>query len=210
MIGSGFILYSAGGSSEWDAVIYSLSLLAWKGRRGLLICIFGEITASDLTARGKLEESQALRGIIQFRDFPVQGSRRIRFSKVQGFILWLYMSSQRKFIAFHFFPFPFVTWFSFPFISLWLSGRGRVYRWWGVAAAPPPPSHLKLHLHPVSPGRFFFPLGTFNASLSSVFLNVCIHYKLFRDFLIMLLIFRRFRCVLIQEMFTSVFYTSIY
>lgn len=93
VIGSGFILYSAGGSSEWDAVIYSPSLLAWEGRGGLLICIFGEITASDLTARGKLEESQALRGIIQFRDFPVQGSRRIRFSKVQGFILRLYMSS---------------------------------------------------------------------------------------------------------------------
>lgn len=102
-----------------------------------LICIFGEITASDLTARGRLRESQALRGIIQFRDFPVQCPGGSRFSKDRARSSPLYMSSLWKFIAsLHLIsrPFPlFHLLFSyFPAFAPFLDGGTGVWAEWCV------------------------------------------------------------------------------
>lgn len=91
-------------------------------------------------------ESQGLRGIIQFpRIFQFRVRRKICFSRVGGFILWLYLSSQHKFITCFLLsflwvfslPFLFSNQFYLSFIPSWLSARRKRAYQRGVVATSP-------------------------------------------------------------------------
>lgn len=80
--------------------LQSLSPCLRGTKRTLNMYIWRDNSVRSHGSREAGGESQALRGIIQFpRIFQFRVRRKICFSRVRGFILWLYMSSQHKFIT---------------------------------------------------------------------------------------------------------------
>lgn len=146
--------------------LQSLSPRLRGTKRTLNMYIWRDNSVRSHDSREAGGESQALRGIIQFGIFQFRVRRRIRFSRVRGFILRLYMSSQHKFIMFSpflslfFFVFSssFFHQFSSSFIPSWLRVRRRRSM---LAKGHSHTSTLPSPAASVTPFSFMFHLAVF-------------------------------------------------